>query len=121
MERLESAADYLLQNSVWTAPFGTVFQYIRERDSARIIVSEFTSTSLSFRITVPFNDGAPLVPLTVRIVKPESWNGIRLESSAGSRILKETAGEILMEVLPERTPVQNPSIVAQLVTLRTRS
>ena len=122
--RFTGILDFLKNPSVWTAPFGTVYRYIRQREAARIELLEYTPALLSFRVSLPdteeFTGSAP-VPLTIRIRKPPLWSDSEIEIPGGHRVLYEDRQEILLETVPLWTPVQNPAIVAQSVTLRTRS
>jgi len=122
--RFTGILDFLNASPVWTAPFGTVYRYIRQRDAARIEILEYTPDLLSFRVTLPDTEeftGSLPVPLTIRIRKPAFWSGAEIEIPGGHRVIYEDSREILLETVPLWTPVQNPAIVAQSVTLRTRS
>jgi peptidoglycan/xylan/chitin deacetylase (PgdA/CDA1 family) len=76
-EALDELAAYLGRHpDVWTAPFGDVIRYTRERRSLSLQVTRSSSTSLELALQWPMDKQIYDLPLTLRMQLPSAWNAI---------------------------------------------
>ncbi|MBI9103150.1 MAG: polysaccharide deacetylase family protein [Spirochaetales bacterium] len=95
-----SILNYISRKEIWAAPFGTVYQYIHQRDNTDIEIIKFTETSLVIDLSFPMEYTARPVPITLAINLPFDWNG-RIYSADGTVIiLYRDDSRILADLIP---------------------
>ena len=63
-------------DQIWVAPIGDVGTYIIERNCAQFSGVAITGGRLEFKVETSLDMPAPVVPLTVRMSKPEGWDSV---------------------------------------------
>ncbi len=107
--------NHLSKENIWTAPFGIVYQYIRQRNATEIEIISFTKTKLMVQISIPLESSAPLLPVTMEIETDPLWKGKILSPDGEIKILSRDNGIILAEFTPHYPPVQNALIVTEYI------
>ena len=109
-ETLEELAGYLERHSeIWTAPFGDVVRYIRERESCQPKIEKHDEGSLDVVLSWPLEKEVFDVPLTLRVDLPSRWKGADAVADgkpAPTTVRRGAQGLIaLMEVAPGTTMI----------------
>jgi len=82
-EQLVSYLDYLKgRTDVWTAPFGTVIKYLRERGAATLSVITQSGDLITLTLTDTLDNTVFDCPLTVRSEVP--WTSVRVQQGDGA-------------------------------------
>jgi len=99
-KKFRSILNYISSQEIWAAPFGQIYQYIRQRDNTNIDIISFTEDRMVIDLSCPIEYTARPVPITLAINLPFDWNG-RIYSADGTVIiLYRDDSRILADLIP---------------------
>ena len=96
--------DYLAENKdrVWSAGWIAAYQYIKERDSARIDLLERPGSRIRILLTTGLNSALYAEPLTLITEVPASWSNVTVTQGGQSKTYHSRNGKLQYEAFPER-------------------
>ena len=94
LELFRSVLDYLVRQDLWIAPFGRVARYVRERDSARLLVVAEEPYELHYRLVDGYEDSVYDQALTLRLRLPDGWEAVEVRQD-GQRMKSDVVRGLL--------------------------
>jgi hypothetical protein len=96
--------DYLAGNKdkLWSAGWGTAFQYAKERDHANVEVRERSATRIRIRLTTGLDRELYAEPLTLVTEVPGSWSIAKVTQDGRTQICQVMSGMVQYEAIPDR-------------------
>ena len=99
-ETLDELAGYYERHSeIWTATFGDVLRYIQESKAAGIRVTQSDAAALMIKMTWPMDQKIYDVPLTLKVVVPQTWNDVSATGDGkvlNAKITDRTKGTVIL-------------------------
>nr|WP_294940708.1 polysaccharide deacetylase family protein [uncultured Mucilaginibacter sp.] len=79
-QQLNEYFSYIKANdkALWVATFGDVTRYIRERQSAKVIVKPIMPWRITIQLTHPLNKAMYNLPLTLKTYVPANWKKVQV-------------------------------------------
>lgn len=92
IDALKGNLDYLDKNrsKFWTASFGSVARYIKERDAASLTVEENKGTKITVKLTDNLPDSIYNYPLSIYLPLPEGWAENQIRVTQNGKDVEDT-------------------------------
>jgi len=106
-EQFLAYMDYLKgRKDLWIAPFGTVFRYMKERETAALSVAAQTGDTISLNLTDTLDDDVYDSSLTLRSEIPAGWIKVNVQQGSNvatlSSIVEEGTNVVYYDAVPDR-------------------
>jgi|GEM_PF-1971448 len=108
--KFEALLEMVAAEDLWTAPFGEVYRYSRERNRAHLVVEAMYPDRIFLRVEDGLDDQVFNIPLTVELSLPQS-----LEGNFEGGIVETLSGLPVSEVVLSESPLHRKVLQFSLV------